>query len=66
MIRVLNNPMSEHDARLWRIPGWYLNKYLTMVFPQGEVYDNVRASARAFVQKDPNGTIIGFKVETIK
>ena len=64
MIKVLDK-MSEHDERLWRIPGWYLNKYLTMVFPQGEVYDNVRASARAYVQKDSNGSIIAFKAELI-
>ena len=66
MIRVLNNLMSEDDKRLWRIPGWYLNKYLTMVFPQGQVYDNVRASARAFVKKDSNGDIVGFKIEPIR
>jgi len=66
MIRVLNKPMSEHDKRLWQIPGWYLNKYLTMMFPQGQVYDNVRVGARAFVQKSPSGEIIGFETESIK
>lgn len=57
--------MSEHDKRLWHMPGWYLNRYETMRYPQGQVYDNVRASARAFIKRDVAGRIIDFRVKTI-